>query len=82
MSELSVSGRNIAPASLVAAAELFRTFAWVQTVTARCYEGAVDISVRAMAAAEWSASLRNDLPRPSERTRQLRIGPDGSVSIP
>jgi hypothetical protein len=81
LSKLSVSGRQIKPADFEQAGQMFRSFAFVERVEARCYRGRVDLWVIGLPLQPWLDFLEGRLPdRPDTTIRSIDISPEGAVT--
>lgn len=82
LSSLRISDRTIRAPGMQDARNLFRSFASVDRVTARCFEGAVYVEVFGLPLRPWVDYLEKDLPdRPAQVTETLRVSNEGDVQI-
>ena len=77
-----VSKRTISKADRAAVEALFRSLAWVETVSADCYQDSVTVSVRGMLLREWAQLVTGDVEqRPRSTVRTITVAGNGAVKI-
>jgi hypothetical protein len=82
LEKLSVARVRIPRREMAAAETLFRTFAWIEHIDARCYAGTVLIHVKGMRLTSWVAYvLDRSAELPDLETGIIRVSAEGKIEI-
>lgn len=83
--QFALPGRSVADADLARVRSFFDRLAWVEQVESWCYEGNLQIHMRAMPKREWIAYLERSRAGGAERPRAsmhaVAISPQGAIRL-